>query len=152
MRRLILVTAGVLALTLVLSACGGGAATPTPTPRPTPTPTAQATPTPTKPVSGGDQLSLGLEVFKSGASPACTACHAIKGVSTANIGPDLSGIGGLAATAKPGMSAEAFIRESIVQPSAFITPGYPPIMPPDIAKGMSQPNLDALVAYLLSLK
>ena len=152
MRRLILVTAGVLALTLVLSACGGGAATPTPTPRPTPTPTRQATPTPTKPVSGGDQLSQGLAVFKNGTSPGCSSCHAIKDVSTAIIGPDLSSIGTEGGEMKPGMSAEAFIRESIQSPGAFIAPNYSPIMPQDIAKGLSQADLDALVAYLLSLK
>jgi hypothetical protein len=73
-------------------------------------------------------------------------------VSTANIGPDLSKIGTEGGEIKPGMSAEAFIRESIQSPGALIAPNYPPIMPSDIAKGLSQADLDALVAYLLSLK
>ena len=93
-----------------------------------------------------------MEIFKNGTSPGCSSCHAIKGVSTANIGPELSTIGTVGGNRKSGTSAEAYLRESIQSPGAFIAPNYPPIMPSDIAKGLSQTDLDALVAYLLSLK
>jgi precorrin-6B methylase 1 len=76
----------------------------------------------------------------------------VKGVSTANIGPDLTTIGTVGGTRKPGMAAEAYIRESLQSPSTFIVPGQAPIMPPDIAKTLSQADLDDMVAYLLSLK
>lgn len=97
-------------------------------------------------------MARGLEVFKSGTAPACVSCHAVKGVSTASIGPDLSKIGAEGGNRKPGVSADVYVRESIVNPSAFVVSGYAPLMPPDLAKNLSSADLEALIVYLLSLK
>ena len=85
----------------------------------------------------------------------CGTCHTIAGVPGMNgtIGPELTHVGTVAASRKPGMSAEDYLNESIVNPTAFIVPGFPPAMPPN----GGDPNLDdqkraAIVAYLLSLK
>ncbi|MBI4213152.1 MAG: c-type cytochrome [Chloroflexi bacterium] len=87
------------------------------------------------------------------ASSVCPTCHVITGVPSAvgQVGPKLDGIGTTAATRKPGMSAEAYIRESIENPQALISPGFsaPSPMPPNQATGR---DLDNLVAYLVSLK
>lgn len=154
-----------IAFGLVLSACGGGkaptpAATPTPTLKATPTPTPQpatptqppATPTPTPPPPSASPAA-GKTVFeKSG----CVACHIVAGVFTmapAGLAPELTKIGTVAATRKSGVSAEAYIRESLAQPAAFVVPGFQPIMPPPTA-GISPTGqqLEDLIAYLLSLK
>ncbi len=54
--------AAILALSLVLAACGGSAATPTPTPTPAPTATATATPTPAGNASGDAASAESMEV------------------------------------------------------------------------------------------
>ena len=70
------------------------------------------------------------------------------------VGPSLTGIGNVAATRRPGMSAEAYLRESIVEPQAFVVPGYAasPINPghPQMPKlPITREEADALIAFLL---
>ncbi len=74
-------------------------------------------------------------------------------LSSATVGPDLTHIGSVAATRKPGMSAEEYIRESIVNPNAFIVPGFQPdIMPQDFGTRLTQQQINDLVTYLASLR
>ncbi len=160
------------AVTLAVAACsgeekvdpnkpftiGGGSQvagfTPTPTaghPIPKPTPTRsleQPTPTTgegTPPPTSGDG-GRGRELVQNAG---CIACHAIPGLSNAAVGPNLAGIGARAGTRKPGMSADAYLRESTQQPGAFVVQGFQNIMPPGLVQGA---DLDAVVAYLLTLK
>jgi mono/diheme cytochrome c family protein len=81
----------------------------------------------------------------------CEICHRIGQKGTR--APDLAGVGGRAAKTKAGMSAKAYIIESLIQPQAFVVEGYPPIMPavdkPPIALNRSE--LWALTAFLESL-
>jgi cytochrome c oxidase subunit 2 len=81
----------------------------------------------------------GAQVF---ASAGCTGCHTLADAgSTATTGPDLDG-------ALKGED-EAFIRESIVDPSADVAEGYPPnVMPETYEDQLSPDELDALVSYL----
>jgi hypothetical protein len=68
------------------------------------------------------------------------------------IGPPLDGIAASAGTRRPGLSAEAYIRESIRQPQAFISPqaaGNGIQMP---TLEVSETELDALVAFLLATR
>ena len=53
---------------------------------------------------------------------ACSSCHTITGIVDPGgvLGPRLDGIGGLAGTRRPGMSAKEYLRESILDPDAFI--------------------------------
>ena len=44
------------------------------------------------------------------------------------------------------------IRRSIVDPGAYVVSGYNDSMPRDLGRDLSPTDLDALVAYLLSLK
>jgi len=101
---------------------------------------------------GGDdaKLALGKSMFTSKGT--CLACHTIKGVSNGSIGPDLTHIGVEGGARKPGMGAEAYIRESIENPNAFITPGFPPVMPPNLKANMTKDEYEALVAFLLAQK
>lgn len=126
--------AGLLGLPLLVfvTACSGGSAAP----------------------SGGGggaaDVAAGKAFFASGA---CLACHMLSGVpsATGTIGPKLDGIGTSGASRKPGVTAEAYIRESLVDPQAFIAPGFtaPSPMPANQATGK---DLDNLIAFLLSQK
>ncbi len=69
----------------------------------------------------------------------CIACHAVLD-SQAEIGPELNTVG-------QRLSREA-IRESIINPSAVIAEGYPPIMPGDFADKMMVKELEMVVDFL----
>ncbi|MEX0288830.1 MAG: cytochrome c family protein [Flavobacteriaceae bacterium] len=73
----------------------------------------------------------------------CAGCHSIeKGV--ADLGPSLFGIAERA--------SEAYIRESIVSPNAVITKGFAADIMPGFEGVLDNSQIDALVAYLGSLK
>ena len=80
----------------------------------------------------------------------CVGCHVVGGVGGQS-GPNLNQIGSVAAARKPGMSAEDYIRESIVNPNAYLVPGFPPIMP-SFQGVLSEEELNQLVEYYMSLK
>ncbi len=87
----------------------------------------------------------------------CLLCHKITEQGNTR-GPDLRGIGGRAATRKPGLSAEAYLMESLVEPGAYVveefaTTGGASIMPAADRPpaDMSPTELKALIAFLQSL-
>ena len=88
----------------------------------------------------------GEQVYKTKGS--CETCHQIGQKGTR--APDLAGVGARAAKTKPGMTAKAYIIESLINPNAHIVSGYPPIMPavdkPPIALNRSE--VWALTAFL----
>lgn len=108
-------------------------------------------------------IAQGEALFRS-ATPSCTACHSIApGVNMA--GPSLAGLsmrakeilesGEYKGKAK---DVEGFIRESIVAPSAHLTPGpmYSAngvsFMPNTYGKDLKPEQIDQLVAYLATLR
>jgi disulfide bond formation protein DsbB len=87
----------------------------------------------------------------------CLLCHKITEVGNTR-GPDLRGVGGRAGVRKPGMSAEAYLTESLVDPGAYVVEGFATaggesIMPAadKPPADMSPTELKALVAFLQSL-
>jgi cytochrome c oxidase subunit II len=91
----------------------------------------------------------------------CNACHTLTDAGAAGqVGPSLNGIGAKAADAvkQPHYHGKAkdavgFINESIVEPNAYVEPGYQPnVMPQDFGKQMSDQELNALVQYLAEQK
>jgi cytochrome c553 len=50
------------------------------------------------------------------------------------------------------MPVEDYLRQSLIDPGAYVVPGYPDSMPRGIAGQLSAEDLAALVAYLASLK
>ena len=53
----------------------------------------------------------------------CLLCHKITEVGNTR-GPDLRGVGGRAASRRPGMSAEAYLVESLREPGAYVVEGF----------------------------
>ena len=101
-------------------------------------------------VTTAQLVKAGEEIYHTKGT--CEICHRIGEKGTR--APDLGGVGARAAKAKPGMSAKAYLLESLVQPQAFVVEGYPPIMPavdkpPDFALNRSE--VWALTAFLESL-
>jgi cytochrome c oxidase subunit 2 len=78
----------------------------------------------------------------------CGACHTLKAAgSTAAIGPDLDKLPQYAQQAKQPLAA--FVRQSIVDPGAYVQPGYQDIMPHTFKQQIPAPQLDQLVQYLV---
>ncbi len=174
-RTIGLAAGAALAAALLVTACGGGDAQGTPTPfslggdsrvvgvtptptagrpptrAPKPTATAAATATPggptAPPPTGG--AAAGRDVFLNSG---CTACHTIDSIPQArgSLGPNLTTVGAHAGDRKPGISADAYLRESVTTPGAFIVQGFQNVMPPGLVP--PGPDLDNLVEFLLSLK
>jgi len=89
---------------------------------------------------------------RGGTGAGCRICHSLQpGVKL--VGPSLAGVGAAAATRVPGLSAEAYIRQSLTAPDAHIVDGYRAgQMPPDYLKRLSAAQVEDLVAYLLTLR
>jgi cytochrome c oxidase subunit 2 len=63
--------------------------------------------------------------------------------------PTWQGISGIAGDRVPGLSAEEYLRESIVDPKAYIVEGYLGIMQ-SFKFLLSEEDIDSLVAFLLT--
>lgn len=87
-----------------------------------------------------DLVALGKEAFVP-----CQACHGAED----GVGPALTGMAERAATRVEGMSAEEYLHESIVNPSAFVVEGYQNIMPPNYSS-LGDGTVNALVAYIVA--
>ena len=108
-------------------------------------------------------MALGERLFRT-VAPACNACHSVApGVNMA--GPSLAGVSARAALAiaspdykGKAKDPQAYIRESIQEPSAYVVPGpmYSAngvsFMPNTYGKALTPEQLDQLTAYLSSLK
>ena len=87
----------------------------------------------------------GLTVFQHNG---CASCHTLKSASaTGTIGPDLDKLKQYATQAHRGTLA-AFIKESIVNPGAYVQPGYQNLMPTTFGQQLSPKDLNDLVQYL----
>jgi len=83
-------------------------------------------------------------------APGCIVCHSLQpGVRM--IGPSMADAATVATGAVDGLSAEEFLRQSIVQPDAHITEGFMAgLMPQDYGTTLSTQQIDDLVAFLLT--
>ena len=74
---------------------------------------------------------------------ACTGCHSLES-SEALVGPGLVGVGGRLTVDQ--------IRQSILDPNAVISEGFPPAMPTDFAEKMTVKELEMIVNTLAEKK
>ena len=96
----------------------------------------------TNPVASGERLFT---------EKACVTCHLANGSGRA---PSLNGVYGaqvLLADGSKVLADDAYIRESILQPSAKIVAGYRPLMP-TFQGQLTEEQIIALTAYIKSLQ
>jgi cytochrome c oxidase subunit 2 len=108
----------------------------------TSTSTSPTTTTSTTPTSSS---SAGLTVFNQNG---CATCHTLTAAkATGTVGPDLDKLVAYAQQAKQPLTS--FIHTSIVDPGAYVQPGYQNgIMPTSFGTNLTKTQLDALVAFL----
>jgi mono/diheme cytochrome c family protein len=137
MRKAIFLLA--LILVLSLAACGGDSA-----------PSGEADSAPESEAAVGD-AAAGEKVYNE-AAPACITCHSLE-PGKSGVGPSLATIGADAGSRVSGQSAQDYVRESIVDPNAFVVDGWAAnLMTGTYGSQLSEEQIADLVAYLLSLK
>ncbi len=130
------------------------AAVAAPAPGPAPAPASASTSTTT--AAGGSSsgagdvaaIAMGKQAF---AANGCGGCHTLKAAgSGGNVGPNLDKLATDAKTA--GQLLDAYVRESIVKPNAYIVKGFSPnVMPGTFGQTLTAPQLNGLIAYLLAV-
>jgi cytochrome c oxidase subunit 2 len=79
----------------------------------------------------------------------CSGCHTVAGVADfASIGPNLTHLSDVAGDRVTGMSATAYVTQSIRQPRAFTVDGFGVGVMPTFE--LSDAEVEALVGFLLS--
>jgi mono/diheme cytochrome c family protein len=107
--------------------------------------------------SGDDQGALataGLAQAKTGeqifTAAGCAGCHTFSPAgSNGNIGPDLNDLKAAAAKYAKDKTPEEYVQESIVQPDAFLVPGFGNAMP-SFQGRLTDKQVQTLVEYLLN--
>jgi nitric oxide reductase subunit C len=81
------------------------------------------------------------------------ACHTVSGLSTGIVGPNLDGIGSRAADSVAGLSAEEYLRQSIIDPNFSMVDDFAEgIMPQTFGDSLSEDQIDSLIAFMLTLE
>lgn len=114
-----------LVLSLIVASCGGG--------------------------EGGEDLS-GEELFSQTVleeQAGCTTCHSLE-PDDVIVGPSLATIGADAGNRVEGLSAAAYIEQSILDPQAYVVEGFAAGTMPTWQGVLSDSQVDALVEFLLT--
>jgi cytochrome c2 len=114
-----------------------------------------------EPVPTVDPLEIGdpengAKLFETGGELAyfgCVACHTLDGSEADTIkhgGPSLLGISERAGSRVADTSAEDYLRESILDPSAYVVEGYGNDMEKAYRYLLSEDEINDLIAFLLT--
>jgi ferredoxin len=80
----------------------------------------------------------------------CRVCHSLD-PGVVIIGPSFDGVATAATTRVPGLTADEYLRESIVDPDAFVVHGFDPgVMLQNFNETLTDEQVDNLVAFLLT--
>lgn len=97
--------------------------------------------------------ALGEELYAAKLDPeselfSCAECHSLDGSDSR--GPTFQGIGERASQRVAGMSAEEYLRESIVDPQAYIVEGFFFRMPGVFGPLLTDEDINNLIAFMLT--
>lgn len=81
----------------------------------------------------------------------CGSCHALD-PDTVVVGPSMAGIATRAESREEGLSAREYLITSVLKPSAYVVEGFEDLMPTNFGKSLSGEELDAIVAFMLTLE
>lgn len=105
--------------------------------------------------AGGADVAAGKELFAStviGTQAGCITCHSLT-PDEVIVGPSMAGIASRAGSRVSGQSAEEYLRESILNPDAYLVEGFPAgTMPQVWGEELSDEQVNQLIAYLMTLK
>jgi cytochrome c oxidase subunit 2 len=95
------------------------------------------------------QAAAGKAIFAGDGG--CGACHTLSdAAASGSVGPDLDKVVADAKKYGKGQSPQAYIKQSIEDPNAFVVPGFPKgTMPQDFKSRLGPDKVDQLVQYLL---
>jgi cytochrome c551/c552 len=98
---------------------------------------------------GGSSAAGGADAAQIFQDKGCGGCHTFQPAgANGQQGPDLDNVAQDAQ--KAGKPVDAYVKESIEDPSAYVVPGFQPIMP--TFADLSGDQVDALVAYITQSK
>jgi mono/diheme cytochrome c family protein len=141
MRKLTLTIILLLLLSLGLAACGGGDE-----PAESDGETSSV-----GDVANGERL-FNESIIGAASAPGCITCHSLE-PGVVLVGPSQSDVGARAETAIEGMSAEDYLRQSIVEPNAHIAEGFTEgVMYQNFGEELTNTQVNDLVAFMLTLK
>jgi nitric oxide reductase subunit C len=104
---------------------------------------------------GGGDAAAGEELFSMsiiGSQPGCITCHSLE-PGTVVVGPSMAGIASRAGSQVSGLSAEDYIRQSILEPDAYVVEGFDPgVMVQVWEDELTDEQIDSLISYLLTLQ
>jgi cytochrome c551/c552 len=99
-------------------------------------------------VAGEDaRVAQGRQLF----GQHCASCHSLER-DTIIKGPSLWGIADRAWHRIPGVSAQQYIRNSVLDPSELVVDGFQDVMQKNLDEVLSSDDLNALETFLLTLK
>ena len=93
------------------------------------------------------QASLGKELF----TRECASCHSLL-EDTVIVGPSMKGVAHRAQTRVPDQDARSYLLSSIIDPGGYVLEGFQDLMPTNFGKRLTGEEIDALVAYMLTLE
>ena len=104
------------------------------------------------PERGRDIHETGGGVIGRETGRGCSGCHSLDGSvgKGAEQGPSFLGISERAGDRVPGLSAVEYLRQSIVDPGAYLAEGFDDNMAKGLRFLLSEEDIDDLVAFLLT--
>ena len=81
-------------------------------------------------------------------SRACSECHTLDQYE--QVGPTFQGISQRASDRIEGMEVEEYLRQSIVDPEAFVVEGFYSTMPLDYSEVLTEEQINDLIAFMLT--
>ena len=98
-------------------------------------------------VTGATLTGSGLDGRTVFLTKGCTGCHSRSGEpGEAAVGPDLTDLAARAGSRIPGLEAEEYVRQSLLEPQAFLVEGYSEEMP---TLALSSNEIELLIEFLL---
>lgn len=93
------------------------------------------------------QQAQGKTVFTQN----CGSCHSLQ-ADTIIVGPSLAGIAVRAGNQVEGQDAQSYLMTSILRPGDHLVEGFENVMPENLGKKLTGEEIDAVIAYLMTVK
>lgn len=109
--------------------------------------------TPEGDTARGKQIYDGEIPIARSKAPSCIGCHPVEPGQAASAGPNLADVGGRAGSTVKGLDAHAYLRQSILDPDAYLAGGFQEgIHYRGYGKVLTEEQIEDLIAYMLTLR